>query len=158
MGSQGNRDGGQNSYDGRGHMLLYACGNLGHHRGHGGCGHQPRHQDVFVQEGFSIEHSSEGNNNGEHNGSGETCVIPDRESHFINNAYKMHEQGNRQYNYNMGLTSNETEYQNDLYFEGETNSCSYKGYDEHEGPQDKSFQGDNYEDFNENEPFPTLGF
>ena len=58
----------------------------------------------------------------------------------------------------MGFTPNEGEYQNDLYFEGETNSWSYDGYDEHEEPQDKSFQGDSYEGFEENEPFPTLGF
>ena len=58
----------------------------------------------------------------------------------------------------MGFTSNERGYQNDLYFEGETNSWPYNGYDEHEGPQDESFQNNGYEGFKENEPFPTLGF
>ena len=139
-------------------MLPYACRNLGHHGGHGGHGHQPRCQDVFVQEDFSNECGIEGNNNGEHNGSGETYLVPDGESHFINNAYEIHEQGDRQYDYDMGFTSNEREYQNDLYFKGETNPWSYDGYDEHKGPQDESFQGDNYEGFEENEPFPTLGF
>ena len=130
--------------------MPYARGNLGHHRGCGGRGRQPRCQDVFVQEGFSNECGIEGNNNGEHNGSGD--------SHIINNAYEIHEQGNRQYDYDMGFTPNEREYQNNLYFEGETNSWSYDGYDEHEELQDESFQGDNYEGFEENEPFPTLGF
>ena len=131
-------------------MLPYACGNLGHHRGRGGHGRQPRHQDVFGQEGFSNECGIEGNNNGKHNGDGEL--------HFINDAYEIQEQGNGQHDYDMGYTPNKREYQNDLYFEGETNSWSYDCYDEHEGPQDEFFQGDNYESFEENELFPTLGF
>ena len=158
IGHLGSRDGGWNNYHGRGHMLPYACGNLGHHRGCGGRGHQPRCQDVFVQESFSNKQGIEGNHNGEYNGSGEAHLVPDGESHFTNNSYEIPEQGNGQYDYNMGFTSNEREYQNDLYFEGETNSWSYDGYDEHKGLQDKSFQNDNYEGFEENEPFPTLGF
>ena len=71
--------------------MPYARRNLGHHGGCGGCGRQPRCQDVFVQEGFSNEHGIEGNNNGEHNASGE--------SDFTNNAYEIREQGNRQSNY-----------------------------------------------------------
>ena len=101
-------------------MLPYACRNLGHHGGHGGHGHQPRCQDVLVQEDCSNECGIEGNNNGKHNGSGETYLVPDGELHFINNAYEIHEQGDRQYDYDMGFTSNEREYQNDLYFKGET--------------------------------------
>ena len=130
--------------------MPYACGNLHHHGGRGGHGCQPRHQDVFVQEGFSNKCGIEGNNNGEHNGDGEL--------HFINDAYEIWEQGNGQHDYNMGFTPKEREYQNDLYFEGETNSCSYDCYNKHEGPQDEFFQGDNYESFKENKPFPTLGF
>ena len=101
---QGNRDGGQNSYHGQGRMLPFTHRNLGHHGGCGECGHQPRRQDVFVQEGFSNKCGIEGNNNGTHNGSGETFLVPDGELCFINNAYKIHEQGNRQYDYDMGFT------------------------------------------------------
>ena len=79
--------------------MPYACRNLGHHRGRGGHGCQPRRQDDFVQEGFSNEPGVEGNNNGEHNGGAEL--------HFINDAYKICEQSNRQYDYGMGFTPNE---------------------------------------------------
>ena len=48
----GSRDGGQNNYHGRGHMLSHAHGNLGHYGGRGGCGCQPRCQDVFVKRRF----------------------------------------------------------------------------------------------------------
>ena len=139
-------------------MLSHAHGNLGRYGGHGGHGHQPRHQDVFVQESFSNGHGIGRNNNGEHNGIEEAHLVPDGESHYTDNGYEASEQGNRQYDYDMGFTSNERGYQDDLYFESETNSWPYDGYDEHGGPQDKSFQNDGYEGFKENEPFPTLGF
>ena len=139
-------------------MLPHAHGNPGHYGGHGGHGCQPRCQDVFVQEGFSNGHGIGRNHNGEHNGIEEAHLVPDGELHLTNNGYEAAEQGNGQYDYDMGFTSKEWEYQDDLYFEGETNSWPYDGYDEYERPQDESFQNDGYEGFKENEPFPTLGF
>ena len=121
-------------------MLPHACGNLGQYRGCGGHGCQPRCQDVFVQESFSNGCGIGGNHNGEHNRNEEAHLVPDGESHFTDNGYEASEQGNGQYDYNMGFTSNKKGYQDDLYFEGKTNSWPYDGYDEHEGPQDESLK------------------
>ena len=139
-------------------MLPHACGNPGCYRGCGGRGHQPICQNVFVQEGFSNGHGVGRNHNGEHNGIKEAHPVPNGELHFTDNGFKAAEQGNEQYDYGMGFTSNEREYQDDLYFEGESNPWPYDGHDEYEGLRDKSFQNDGYEGFEENEPFPTLGF
>ena len=78
--------------------------------------------------------------------------------HFTDNGYEAAEQGNEQYEYGMGFTSNKQEYHDDLYFEDKANVWPYDGHDEYEGLQDESFQNDGYEGFKGNEPFPTLGF
>ena len=139
-------------------MLPHAHGNPGCYGGHGGCGHQPRHQDVFVQEGFSNGCGVGRNHNGEHSRIEEAHPVLDGELHFTDNGDEAAEQGNGQYDYDMGFTSSKWEHQDDLYFESETHSWPYDGHDEYEGQQDKSFQNDGYEGFEENDPFPTLGF
>ena len=78
-------------------MLPHAHGNLGHYGGCGGRGHQPRHQDVFVQESFSNGHGVGRNHNDEHNRIEEVHLVPDGESHFTDNSYEASEQGNGQY-------------------------------------------------------------
>ena len=138
-------------------MLLHASGNPGCYRGHGGHDHQPRCQDVFVQEGFSNGCDVGRNHNGEHNGIKEAHPVLDGELHFIDNGYKVPEHGNGQYDYGIGFTSNEGEYQDDLYFEGKANPWPCDGHDEYKGLQHESFQNDGYEVFIENEPFPTSG-
>ena len=129
-----------------------------YHRGCGGRGHQPRCQDVFVQEGFSNGHGVGRNHNGEHNAIKEAHQVLDGELHFTDNGYEAAEQGNGQYGYCMGFTSSKWEYKEDLYFEGEANPWPYNGHDEYKGLQDTSFQNDGYQGFKENEPFSTLGF
>ena len=78
--------------------------------------------------------------------------------HFADNGYEADEQGNKQYDYGVEFASNEQEYQGYLYFVDEGNAWSHNGHDKYEWPQEEAFQNDGYEGFEENEPFPALGF
>ena len=103
-----------------------------------------------------VEGGCGGQQNGGHNGAGNASpAVPAGELHYAEEGYESFKHGNEQDEYGNELAPNEQEYQGDLQFLDEANAWDQDEHGRYNMPE-----GEQYQDygFDENKPFPTLGF
>ena len=103
-----------------------------------------------------VERGHGGQQNGGCNGAGNASpAVPAGGLHCAEEGYEYFKQGNAHNEYGNELAPNEWEYQGDLQFLDEANSWDQYEHGGYDMPE-----GDPYQDykFDENQPFPTLGY
>ena len=109
-----------------------------------------------MQDGYVVEGGCGGQQNGGCNGAGNASpAVPAGKLHYTEEGYESFKQGNERNEYGNELAPNEWEYQGDLKFLDEANA-----WDQYEHGGYNMLEREPYQDyrFDENKPFPTLGF
>ena len=109
-----------------------------------------------MQDGYTIERGHGHQQNGGRNEAGNVSpVVPVGELHYTEEGHEFFEQGNEHNEYGNELAPNKWEYQGDLQFLDKANEWDQYEHGGYNMPKEELYQDYG---FDENEPFPTLGY